>query len=167
MKKFFYLFLTFIMIFSNTGCTNKSSEVTAVTTGLSFTAEIEYGGINITADTVINSDGVAEFKITFPEEIADLCYIFDQSSVKLTYRGLEYPLNADLPETNALGLLYGFFQTADTMKDRVVLKDDSFILECTSNGSSCRLLLGQSGLPIELVSKDTGLSVTIKNAAII
>lgn len=166
MKRFLYLFLAVIMMVSNIGC-KKSSDVTAVTKGLSFTAEITLGQLNISSDAVIKSDGTAEFKIISPEEIKDLCYICNGDSVTLKFNGLEYTIEGNPPEANAIVTVYKVFCLADSFKDSVTSKDGIFTLDFTLNGQNFTMLLGSSGLPIKILSKNADFEVIIKNATII
>ena len=166
MKKILYLSLCVLMIVLNIGCTKKSSDVTAVTTGLSFTAEIICGDIELVCNAKLK-DGKSEFIIISPEEIKDLCYIFEDENITMSYKGLEYKVNCDLPETSALSLFCKILKNADKSKDKVTKKDDDFILSSSFDGNDYTIYLGESGLPIKVECKDKTLKAIIKNATIL
>ena len=89
MKKLFYSLLCILILVTNIGCNKKSSEVTAVTTGLSFTAKIICGDIKLVCNSVINNEK-SEFIVLSPENIKDLQYVFEGNSASINYKEIEY-----------------------------------------------------------------------------
>ena len=165
MKKLVCLFFIFITVISNAGCSKKSSDVTAVTAGLSFTAEISFGDVEIECLAETDKNGNAEFTILAPEEIKELRFSFRGDDIYSTYKGLEHKFSTELPQTNAISSLYKILRNAAENKASVIKKDDNYILKGSADDCNYTMYLGATGLPIK-ISCDNGLCVIIKNATI-
>ena len=166
MKKIFSLLFFCILITVNAvGCTKKSSDVTAVTTGLSFTAEISCHNTEFTCDAVISPSGDAQFTIVSPVEIRDMKFSFSGGGTVITFQGIEYKTEGDLTETDILSALYDIHKTAD--KNDVISQDDTFKINGTAACGDYTAELGESGLPLKIICDDKKLEVTIKNPSII
>ena len=162
MKRFLSCFMLFAILVLNTGC-KKSSAVTAVTTGLSFIARISYENNIIECSAVINKDGVAEITVIKPTSIAGLTATLDGNTA-LTYNGLTHTLSGHLPEQNPIYLIYEILSHAEKQKNQVKKQDNSYILEGETDNTEYRIILGESGLPIKIITDKT--EILIKNATI-
>ena len=80
MKKLIYCLVLASILVLNTGC-KKSSDVTAVTTGLSFIAQISYEDSTMECSTVINEDGATEITVIKPSDISGLTVSFASVSI--------------------------------------------------------------------------------------
>lgn len=165
LKKFFSLFFCVLIAVSAAGCTKKSSDVTAVTTGLSFTAEISCHNTELICDAVISTSGDAQFTIVSPEEIKDMKFSFSEGGTVISFHGIEYKTEGDLTQTDILSAIYNILKTAD--KNTVILEDDTFKISGTAACGDYTVELGESGLPLKIICDDRRLEVTIKNASII
>lgn len=166
MKKIFYSLFCILIIVTNIGCTKKSSEVTAVTTGLSFTANITYDDIKLVCDGIINN-GKSQFLISSPDNIKDLKYLFEDGSASINYKGLEYKVNGELPENNAISFLNNILADANKIKDSVTKTEEAFLISSDIGGKDYTIYLGQSGLPLKIISKDENFEAVIKNATLL
>lgn len=163
MKKLLFSVLAVIMIVSNTGCTNKSSVVTPITTGLSFTAQIGFNDTKTECKTVIEKDGKTTFTVMAPAEINGLTFVFSAGKATVNYKGLEYNFSGELSEYNAVNMVYKVLENAD--KNSVIAKDDAYVVRGNINNTDYVLQLGATGLPIKITAEN-GLEVIIKNATI-
>ncbi len=163
MKKLLFSVLAVIMIVSNTGCSNKSSVVTPVTTGLSFTSQISFNDTEIKCETVIEKDGKTTFTVITPDEIKGLTFAFGSGNATASYKGLEYKFSGELSEYNAVNMVYKVLENAD--ENSVIMKDDAYIIRGSIDNIDYALQLGATGLPIKITAEN-GLEVVIKNATI-
>lgn len=166
MKKIFYSLLCILILVTNIGCNKKSSEVTAVTTGLSFTANITCGDIRLVCNSVINNEK-SEFIVLSPENIKDLQYVFEGNSASINYKGIEYKINGELPENNAIAVLNNILVDADKIKDEVTKTEETYLISSDIGGKDYTIYLGQSGLPLKIICKDENFEVVIKNATLL
>ena len=147
----------------NTGC-EKSSAVTAVTTGLSFSAEITCEDYSAFIDAAINKNGNAEFTVTAPEKASGLKFKYTSHCV-LSYDGLEYPIKGEFPEFGFINTVYEIFESAEKSKHKVTKTSQGFILKGKTDKTDYEMLLGESGLPIKITT-DNKMTVVIKNATL-
>lgn len=164
MKKLIYCLVLASILVLNTGC-KKSSDVTAVTTGLSFIAQISYEDSTMECSTVIKKDGATEITVIKPSDISGLTVSFD-GSTSLTYKGITHKLNGTLPTKNNINLIYDIFSNAQNLKSNVIKKGDGYILKGKTDFTNYEMLLGGSGLPIKITTSD-GIEIIIKNATLI
>ncbi len=165
MKKIFTFCLAIIILFLTSGC-KKSSDVTAVTTGLSFTAQINFRDQEIICDAIIDKNGETTLTVVSPEKIKGLQYKYSDSEGSMGYSGLEHKTSSDLQE-NVFCYIYKIFRSADKIKENVYIEKNIFFLKGENDIGSYKIHFGQSGLPIYVECKNISLYINIKNSKII
>ena len=164
MKKIFILVLCFTCF---CGCKVKSPNVTAVTTGLSFSAEMLIDGVKYKYDTEILQDGSIKMAATEPENIKDLIISISQGKIKACYKGLEYNTDiGELPNGVVIDFLYCVFTDINSNNKKVSVKEDEFYIKGNTEKYDYTVAFGQSGLPLKIIDK-SGIDIIIKNACII
>lgn len=152
-------------MFSNVGCTKKSSDVTVVTTGLSFTAEIVFDSMEYSCITEIEESNKTVFTFLTPREIKGLRVVFDKDKVNMEYDGLTHTLNNSSSKFIQLELIYKIFK--GLKRDGKKSKNDKKEFSLLIDNSEYIIKVGQTGLPIEISNPSKKLFVNIKNATII
>lgn len=164
MKKLYCAVFCILLGLSLTGC-KKSSDVTAVTTGLSFTAEISAQDKNLICDGAIDENGDIIFTVTSPEKIKGLCYSFSGDSAQISFNGLTYPLDT-LPYENSFTALKEIFSIVRKDEKNITSSNNSFFYSGECSFGEFRLFLGESGLPISASFSESGIEILFKNATI-
>lgn len=162
MKKTIYILICFAIFL--TGCNQKSSEVTAVTTGLSFTAEITEKNSTYKCTAVIKPNGDTTFKILKPEKIKGLTFNFSKNSYSMEFLDLKSNRPSQFDNTS-LNLIYKAFLTANN-KNEVTFEKDKFILNGNTENHNFIFTLGESGLPLSLEFPNNDLKIIFKNCSI-
>ena len=165
MKKIvvFSLLLVFVLF---CGCNKISSDVTAVTTGLSFTAEIEYVGFLSEYEVNITKDGSFDMTAIQPQSIKGMNIKLSDSKIKVDYNGLAYNTTLyELPQGIIVDFLYNAFSDIRLQEREVAKQNDEFFISGSTEKYNYKMILGASGLPIELIDK-SGIKVAIKNATV-
>ena len=147
------------MVFSNTGCSKKSSEVILVTTGLSFTADITDGKTSASCSAEIAKNGDAVFTVTAPEEIKGMTFNFTTQKNSVTFLGLTQNLS-QISQAGMISEVYNLFK--DLNKTAATQKDDKIF----AKKGSYTLFVGATGLPISLKGEN-GLTVTFSDVTIL
>lgn len=153
------------MTFLNTGCTKKSSDVTVVTTGLSFTAQIVFDSMEFTCFTEIQDSHKTVFTLVEPLEIEGLKVIFDKGKTSMEYDGLNHALSDTFLNITPFDLIYKIFMDASDNKDLKIKTDENMIFSSVDS-ADYTIKVGQTGLPIEIKCPFEKLSVIIKNCTI-
>ena len=96
MKKVYSFIICIIFVICMTGC-EKSPFVTAVTKGLSFTAQIDCEDRLIICDVVIDENGKGTYTALSPENF-NFSYIFNQGDIEVKYKELTYSMNSALDD---------------------------------------------------------------------
>lgn len=157
MKKIFCLFFCIILL---SGCNKKSSEVTAVTTGLSFDA------------IVVSEDTETEYNITISKkgEINAVCpsngisYKYNSDSLDITYKELTYSTDlSSVPE----GFILDFINTVfkDCSKKSPLNRNNQYFLKGNTENYNYTIYFGATGLPLKIETQN--LTITIKKTTII
>lgn len=161
MKRLLYFLILFSLMVLNTGC-KKSSEVTAVTSGLSFKAEI-ISDKNITeCNVTIAKNGSTEITVTKPKEISGLTISYNGSRT-FSYNGLTDKFDGNLPIQSDTDLLYDIFSDAE--KGEVKKQNDTYFIKGKIDKTSYTMTLGGSGIPIKITT-NTDIEIIIKDAKI-
>ena len=150
------------------GCNKKSSGVTPVTTGLSFTAQISLNNVESEYRVIASREGNIEIQTLKPESLADLCFNFSGSAVTVSYKGLEYKTElSSLPESSCPGFLYTVLSSLSQNCPTAVLKDEQYCISDSVGKYNYTLFLGEAGLPIKITESKIGFTAVIKNATIL
>ena len=167
MKKLFCLFVCIILILL-CGCKNKSSDVTAVTTGLKFTAVIDYGGKSYECDVEIPKNSNIIIKAVNPESLNGMIYNFSDSGVKIDFNGLTYDTDITaLPKNSVFGFIYDIFRDADKNKENVKVHNDDLLITGKTGAYEYNMFLGSSGLPIKIEAEENGITAFINRVTIV
>ncbi len=167
MKKIFCLLILIILI-SFCGCKNKSSGVTAVTTGLKFTAAVDCDGKSYECLVEVSESSTITVKAISPESLKGMTYSFSGSDVKIDFNGLTYRTDASLlPNNSVFGFLYYIFSDADKHKEAVTERNDELLIAGKTDKYDYSMFLGSSGLPIKVADRQTGITAIINNATIL
>ena len=160
MKKILCILLTFIFICS--GC-KKSSEVTCVTAGLSFNAEVK------------DENGISNYKVIISKNRETLIYEtnnpglkykFSENKLILSYNNLSQSyIITELPKSNPL-FLYSAFAKLNK-EDKAVYKNKEYILIKKTDKFDYKIKVSNKGIPIEAEEKNNNLKVKIKNLSLI
>lgn len=164
MKKIFCIVFSFILIFIS-GCNKKSSDVTAVTTGLSFTAKINHNDILTVYDVIINDNGDLTLT-TISGNNEGLIINFRDNKAILNFNGLTCETDiSSLPEGIIADFLYSIFQNAENTP--VYLEDEEYYISGETAQYQYKIHLSKMGLPIKIEDNKNNISVIIKNVSII
>lgn len=161
MKKLLYFLTLFSLIVLNTGC-QKSSEVTAVTSGLSFKAEIISDKNTTECNVTIPKDGSTEITVTKPKEISGLTISYNGNRT-FSYNGLKDKVDGNLPVQSDTDLLYDIFSDAE--KREIKKQNDAYFIKGKVAKTSYTMTLGGSGIPIKITT-NTDIEIIIKDAKI-
>ncbi len=163
MKKLFCAIICIILI-TLCGCKTKSPEVTAITEGLEFTAEIEQNGQNYSFYAQIPERDIFIADILEPESLKDLSLEISGSSLTVSYKDIDYKTTLDaLPKSSFVNRVCAVFADVQSSRPRVISKNDEFFIEGRLNSRKYKLCLGSTGLPLKIIFDDKD-TVIINNA---
>lgn len=149
-------------------CGGKKSDITPVTKGISFFAELTYYNECYEANVTVGENGKAEMRIISPDTIKGLELHFDGEDVTAKYAGLEYKTDfASLPEGACCMLLYKILKDACKEDVCVISGGDEYYIQRDTADISYKLYLGATGLPISAEDSENGFSVSFKNVTIL
>lgn len=164
MKKIFCLILCLCFIILS-GCNKKSSGVTAVTTGLSFTADVSFFDIKTTYNIKISENGEMEAESVSGNTSGMKLKCLDEI-IEVSFKGLSYSTNISaLPDGVISEFIYSAFKNADTTT--VFSKDKQYYINGENEKYSYKIYLGQTGLPLKIEETEKGITVIIKNATVL
>ncbi len=166
LKRIVCLIIASAFIFVS-GCNTKGSDVTAVTTGLKFTAtaKTEYGenifNVKISGENQAEITCIDDQKELFTALIAgeDICFkYFDlekESSVKA------------LPKDSLINIIYSIM--CDVKHDTALeYQNDQYYLDGkTENGYSYKIFFGATGLPFCIEETNQNITINLKNVTVV
>ena len=152
-------------MFSNAGCTKKSSDVTLVTTGLSFTAEISYNSMKYTCFTEMLDYEKMSFTFVKPDEISGFKVIIDNGKASIEYEGLTHGFDNLFLEFTPFKIIYKIFVSATNNKNYKFYKSKNMIVS-SDELIDYNIKIGQTGMPIEIKCPSKRLSVLVKDCTI-
>ncbi|MEE1239123.1 MAG: hypothetical protein UHO61_04285 [Acutalibacteraceae bacterium] len=158
----------FLAVLFLCACGESKVNITPVTSGISFTAELTYYNECYEADVTVAKNGAADMEITSPDTIKGLTFHFGNDNVSAEYKGLEYKTDfSSMPECMCCAKLYEILR--DTLKEyiSVTSEGDSYCIFRESSDISYKLYLGATGLPISAEEKNSGFTVNFKNVTIL
>ncbi len=168
MKKILLILISLCLIFSGCNGYNKSSNVTAVTTELSFIAKLSYGENNYDYSVVIKKKGIIEMKYISKSGETGTDYIFQNGSVTYSYNGLSYKTDiSSIPHSSVSDFIYTVFKETESQKNNVCYKNQEYYIKGETDKYKFKITLGQTGLPIKISDSKMGISVIIKNPTLI
>lgn len=168
MKKIISVLLLAALSLFLCACGGKKVNVTPVTRGISFTAELIYYNECCEAKVTVGENGQADMEIISPDTIKGLTLHFDGGDVTAKYAGLEYKTDfSALPEGACCTYLYRILK--DTFREdvSVTLEGENYCILRDSGDISYRLYLGGAGLPISAEDSQNGFAVNFKNVTIL
>ena len=137
MKKIFSLILTVVasVLFASCG---KGTAIAPKTTGISFTAELEFFENKYVAAVTVKSDGNAEVQITSPDTLKGLEFVFSGKAVTAKYLGLEYKYNiGKQPSVAAVSYLYEILKDISEKERQITLEDGRFYTDGRTENTEC------------------------------
>lgn len=166
MKKIFSLILTVVasVLFASCG---KGTVIAPKTTGISFTAELEFFENKYVAAVTVKSDGNAEVQVTSPDTLKGLEFVFSGKAVTAKYLGLEYKYNiGKQPSVAAVSYLYEILKDISEKERQITLEDGRFYTDGRTENIKYRMYFGATGLPISASDEDNNFVITFKNVTV-
>lgn len=163
MKRFICLVLPLFFIFLFCSC-NKSSDVAAVTTGLSFTAKLSYQDKIYEYSYAFYKDGTAKADLISDKITTNL--FFSGDTVKYSFMDLEHTQNLKLLNENLIiDFIYKVLKDANGKK--LYLNNDNYSLKGKTDKYNYTVYFGESGLPLKIEDTQKQIEVLIKNPSLI
>lgn len=167
MKKFIYILLCLSLFLTGCSGNRKSSAVTAVTTGLSFTAEISISNTSFSYFVEIDKNGSVSMK-SIPENEVGIDYLFENGKIIYKYNELEYIADiSSLPESNLADFIPTVFSRLKDISYNVAYKNNQYYITDKTGKYEFTVYLGQTGLPIKITDKKNSIVAVIKNPTLI
>lgn len=167
MKKIFCVFSALILFLIPSGCGNKTEEISAVTKGISFNAEVTYNGNTFLYFVDIDQDFTTEIEYLENGKKSGFKTVFSDEKIVFKYKDLEYKTSsASLPDGIIADLIYSVFKNAQETTAIAADSGNASITDQTDKYSFV-LTVGATGLPIKIEEKNFGINVIIKNATIV
>ncbi|MBE6808408.1 MAG: hypothetical protein J6J30_01415 [Clostridia bacterium] len=167
MKKFIYILLCLSLFLTGCSGNRKSSAVTAVTTGLSFTAEISISNTTFSYFVEIAKSGSVSMKSATDNETC-VDYLFENGKIIYKYNELEYIADiSSLPESNFADFIPSVFGRLKHISDNVTYKNNQYCITDKTGKYEFTVYLGQTGLPIKITDKKNSIVTIIKNPTLI
>lgn len=166
MKKIFSLILTVVasVLFASCG---KGTAIAPKTTGISFTAELEFFENKYVAAVTVRPDGNAEVQIISPDTLKGLEFNFTGEDVTAKYLGLEYKYNiGEQPSVAAVSYLYEILKDISEKERQITLEDGRFYTDGRTENIKYRMYFGATGLPISASDEDNNFVITFKNVTV-
>lgn len=159
MKKL--LFVLPIIIFTLCSCTKKSPDVTAVATGLSFTAEIKQGKKDYVYDVVIDKNGAMTLK---SQDDKKLSFYFCGNTLNKRYDDIEFSSTvSSVAKNDTCDLLFDVFSDVKTNRS-IYTKNNRYYQKGETQKYSYTLHITKSGIPLKLEESRFGITVLFKKA---
>ena len=166
MKKIFSLVLTVAVSVLFASC-GKGTAIAPKTTGISFTAELEFFENKYVAAVTVKSDGNAEVQVTSPDTLKGLEFDFTGEDVTAKYLSLEYKYNiGKQPSVAAVSYLYEVLKDVSEKGRQITLEDGRFYADGRTENIKYRMYFGATGLPISASDEDNNFVITFKNVTI-
>ncbi len=159
-KKLFALSIGLLML---CGCAPKST-VAPILENISFTAEIDYGDDEFTADVKLMQDAL-NLVVTEPQEIKDLTLDITQNGVMAEFKGVTYtPDINSLPQGAIVQVLYEVLN--DIRQNTAVCDEENCNISGKAEGYKYDFEFSPSGLPISLTVDGLDLEIDFKNVTV-
>lgn len=163
MKIIILLVVSFLIFLS--GCTNTCPEVTPVTTGLKFNAEISYLNNTYKSNVKIDENGNLEMSTDSAPQIK---YFFSGDKITLTHNEISHETEiSSLQNGLTLDFLYSVFKSLSKSGEKTLTDKDKYYIKYDTEKYKYTCFFGMSGLPIKITESNFGITVLIKDATII
>lgn len=161
MKKLFLCLSLLLTLVLNTGCTKKSPEVTAVTTGLKFTLETNLQNTDYCYDVEIDQNGKITAVAIMPKKIKGLKFTLEKDKATAEFKGLKTEIEV------GDGIIPQFHKILEDIRQngKAYNSEGQHKINGKSPVNYC-LFVAQTGLPLKL-EIETGDVFYFKNATLI
>ncbi len=159
------LILFLLLIFSLCACKNES-QAKPETKNLTFTAVSVFENTEYILSASTDENSNLYLTVKNPENITNLKFFFTPETIKLNYLNLEKAIPTDSLQTDSVfRILYeGILKASKTQN--LSIEDDKYFIPFSVDNKHYLFYFGQSGLPLEIRSKDNKVQILIKGAAI-
>lgn len=159
------LILCLLLILSLCACENKT-EAKPETKNLSFCVTTVSQNTEYLLSATTDDNAELHLTVENPESITDLKMHFANKKVKINYLDLEKEISTDALQANSVfKILYeGILKASKT--ESLSIEDDKYFIPFSVENKDYFFYFGQSGLPLEIKSKDNETQIIIKGAAI-
>lgn len=164
MKKILPLLLSLIILLS--ACANSKPKISAVTTGISFEAQVTHQKEIRNYKVVINKNG--DTKIIEQLEKDEIMYHFSGDFLEISYQNLTHKTEISSISNNIiLDFLYSVFLTAGENKNYVYYEDSTYYLKAKNSKYDFLMTLGQSGLPLNVKENNFSINAQFTKMALL
>ncbi|MBR4123475.1 MAG: hypothetical protein IKT93_03570 [Clostridia bacterium] len=154
--------LIFLVLLSFSGCAKKSPEVTPVTTGLKFNAQITNGEQNLNCSVKIDANGNMQMKIDQIE------YLFSGNTITINYADISHKTELSaFPKNTFADFLYVIFNSVSKSGKDVITNDKEYYISNSTDKYEYTCFFAQTGLPLKITEKNFGITALITGAQII
>ncbi len=165
MKKLIFLILILSLLFC--GCSAEKSNVEAITSGVSFDAEITYNNETHKYSAKINNGNETALK-SLSSSLPDFSLEFSGETVNISYDTLSYKTELSaLPEQYKADFIHSVFLDASKEKNEVLSQNNSFFLAGDTEKYKYKIYFGLSGLPIKITESNFNITAILKNAKVL
>ena len=153
--------LIFLILLSFSGCAKKSPEVTPVTTGLKFNAQITSGEQKLNCSVKIDANGNMQMKIDQIE------YLFSGNNVTINYADISHKTEISaLPKNTYTDLLYIIFNSISKSGKSVISDDKQYYISNSTDKYEYTCFFAKTGIPLKIEEKNFGIIATITGSVI-
>ncbi len=159
------LFALSLVLLTFCGCAQKNI-VSPVLDNISFTAEIDYGDNELTADAKL-TQGALNLIVAEPQVIKDLTLNITNNGVTVEFKGVTYtPDINSLPQGAIAEVLYDVINDIGVSQNTVVCVEENCKIKGSVNGYEYEFTFSPSGLPISLSIDELDLDIEFKNVTV-
>lgn len=150
------------------GCSATTSSVNAITSGITFNAEILYNNLSFCYSVTINNGSETIMESVEDSELPLANLHFSGNSLNIRYENLEYKTEiSSLPKGIILDFIHSVFLDAKKNDKKVILKDDEYFIEGKTQKYDYKIYFGGSGLPLKIVDTENSITAIISNAKVL
>lgn len=147
------------------GCAQNKA-VTPILNNISFTAEIDYGDTEFTANASIAEDAL-NLVVTEPQEIKDLTLNITKNGVTAEFKGVTYaPDINSMPEGAIIQVLHNVISDISTLQNTAVCDEENCEIKGNVDSYEYEFEFSPSGLPISLNIDNLDLDIKFKNVTV-
>lgn len=155
-----------LLIVCLAGC-GTGDGVCAITSGISFVADIEYENECYSYSVEIAENGDTVMTAVSENCLEGSVVRFFGSEICFECNGIAFSTEISaLPEGIVSDFIYSVFSDATAKKENVSFEHDRYILNGKTDKYDYSMYLGETGLPIKITDKTGGITATIKNVCI-
>lgn len=166
MKKLILVLFCLNLFCGLCACNQKSPDVTAVTTGLLFTAEISLNDYKECFFVKSEADGALYLECCSDKNKTSNDYLFKNSTVTYIYKDLEYETEiSSLPDSFIIDLIPVALN--EIRGKELSYKNKKYFVKGNTEKYSFTVYCGASGLPIEIVEQNKGIKIKLGDIKVI